>query len=607
MKVARRRLGDGDPGRISRPAAARTVRRSLARARRVAARAAAIGGSLPSSCAVSVLVLHAGPSKYGLRRASLGCALSDWPKLAARSGIPGAGPHALLFARGQAPCAIFLAAPAPRARHSCIWFDARTRANLIGPRHASARELKPASAGPTPALTSAQLALPSGHLQLRHSRRNATTTQSAPFTTSAMVTTTAKTQMDFILNPVGVAPLLPSAASLMTKSASCLSPSWSSGSPSSVAGWSGEQAVLAALLRAPTTPVLRRKRNFEQLPGLAAAETCKRIRTPAAVLPSIFEPLVSSPTVDSCVSAATSSEGESSDLDSPKKGSAAALSHKKKTRLCKEKGCTSLAVSRRSCVRHGGGSRCTFEGCTNGAKLRNRCFQHGGSTICLAAGCNSKAKRYGYCWSHGGGRICSHDGCVKVAAQGGSCWAHGGGNRCKLEGCSKRSYQKYGYHSLQLQFRLDLRASSGLRQTLPVKCNAPTPDCAGFCAERNENLQKCLFVAGQCQTSAAGLGLQCCRQAADIRSVLLHGLTARPRCVLVHPRRGPVAARHGTCRRCRQAQSDDHDQEGPRGDPLRERLAAGFPEPVDARGRRRQCTGAAAVSHHASRMVTSAP
>ncbi|KAL3667856.1 hypothetical protein V7S43_007406 [Phytophthora oleae] len=226
-----------------------------------------------------------------------------------------------------------------------------------------------------------------------------------------------KTQLDFILNPVAVAPLLPSLLSKTT------SPSWTSGSPSSVSGWSSEMSC---------------KRSFEQLPAL---DTYKRLRT-APVLPSIFVP----PVVDTCVSAVTSSEGESSDLDSPKEGSTTPSSHKKKTRLCKEKGCTSLAVSRRSCVRHGGGSRCTFEGCTNGAKLRNRCFQHGGSTICLAAGCNSKAKRYGYCWSHGGGRICSHEGCVKVAAQGGSCWAHGGGNRCKLEGCSKRSYQKYGYH-----------------------------------------------------------------------------------------------------------------------------------------------------------------
>ncbi|KAL4106493.1 hypothetical protein PRIC1_004544 [Phytophthora ramorum] len=237
--------------------------------------------------------------------------------------------------------------------------------------------------------------------------------------------TTAKTHLDFILNPVdatnmhGLAPLLPK--------------TWSADSPSSVSGWNGEQAVLSALLRSsPRTPTLCRKRAAPQ--PLLAMTADKKTRT---VLPSIFAGL-SSPTVE----AVTSSEGENSDLDSPKKAGML----KKKTRLCKEKGCTSLAVSRRSCVRHGGGSRCTFEGCTNGAKLRNRCFQHGGSTICLASGCNSKAKRYGYCWSHGGGRICSSEGCVKVAAQGGSCWAHGGGNRCKLEGCSKRSYQKYGYH-----------------------------------------------------------------------------------------------------------------------------------------------------------------
>ncbi|EEY59452.1 uncharacterized protein PITG_11492 [Phytophthora infestans T30-4] len=254
---------------------------------------------------------------------------------------------------------------------------------------------------------------------------------------------TNKTQLDFILNPVveatRLAPLLPS---LLPKT-TCISPTWSAASPGSVSGWNGEQAVLATLPRTSSTPVLRHKRNFEQLLGLAATETCKKVRTTNARLPSLFVPSASSSTVDSCASTGTSSEGESSDVDSPKNG---LTSHKKKTRLCKEKGCTSLAVSRRSCVRHGGGSRCTFEGCTNGAKLRNRCFQHGGSTICLAAGCNSKAKRYGYCWSHGGGRICSQEGCVKVAAQGGSCWAHGGGNRCKLEGCSKRSYQKYGYY-----------------------------------------------------------------------------------------------------------------------------------------------------------------
>lgn len=178
-------------------------------------------------------------------------------------------------------------------------------------------------------------------------------------------------------------------------------------------------------------------------------EHIERVNAQNSLFATAMMDLVSRP---SFPTASTSDESELSDDDvataapgliKKKKSS------KKKTRLCKEPGCHSLAVSRRSCVRHGGGSRCTFEGCTNGAKLRNRCFQHGGSTICLAEDCNSKAKRYGYCWSHGGGRICSTEGCVKVAAQGGSCWAHGGGNRCRLEGCSKRSYLKHGYYCKQ--------------------------------------------------------------------------------------------------------------------------------------------------------------
>ncbi|CAI5706055.1 unnamed protein product [Peronospora effusa] len=89
---------------------------------------------------------------------------------------------------------------------------------------------------------------------------------------------------------------------------------------------------------------------------------------------------------------------------------------KRTTRMppCQVKGCPNIAVSRGSCVRHGGGSRCTITGCPNRAKLYKKCFQHGGF------------------------RTLSTQGCL--------CWAHGGGNRCKLDDCSRRSYQKYGYY-----------------------------------------------------------------------------------------------------------------------------------------------------------------
>ncbi|CAI5705556.1 unnamed protein product [Peronospora farinosa] len=121
---------------------------------------------------------------------------------------------------------------------------------------------------------------------------------------------------------------------------------------------------------------------------------------------------------------------------------------KRTTRMppCQVKGCPNIAVSRGSCVRHGGGSRCTITGCPNRAKLYKKCFQHGGFRTCATDGCTRKAKWYGHCWSHGGGRICEVPECEKVSTQGGLCWAHGGGNRCKLDDCSRRSYQKYGYY-----------------------------------------------------------------------------------------------------------------------------------------------------------------
>ncbi|KAF4032618.1 hypothetical protein GN244_ATG15550 [Phytophthora infestans] len=120
-----------------------------------------------------------------------------------------------------------------------------------------------------------------------------------------------------------------------------------------------------------------------------------------------------------------------------------------KSSICAQDECPRAAVSRGRCVRHGGGSRCSFPNCTHGARLYNRCFHHGGCKLCKISGCTSKAKRYGYCWSHGGGHICDAPGCSKVAAPGGFCWAHGGGNRCKVDGCNRRSYQKHNYFCMQ--------------------------------------------------------------------------------------------------------------------------------------------------------------
>ncbi|CEG44637.1 uncharacterized protein PHALS_00983 [Plasmopara halstedii] len=252
----------------------------------------------------------------------------------------------------------------------------------------------------------------------------------------------SKTQLDYILNPVmetvRLSPLLPYPLPLQSETC-CLSSGSNASSPSSVSSWNSDPKILAALLCASGSSV---QLNIEKLSGL---KSCMKIHPISNSVHSIPMSFVSSIPINDCAVGFASAKNEKLNLYSPAMTPTASLSPQLKTRVCKEKGCTSLAVSRRRCVRHGGGSRCVFNGCTKGAKLHNLCFQHGGSTICLASGCNSKAKRYGYCWSHGGGRICSHENCEKVAAQGGSCWAHGGGNRCKLKGCSKRSYQKHGY------------------------------------------------------------------------------------------------------------------------------------------------------------------
>ncbi|ETV66725.1 hypothetical protein, variant [Aphanomyces astaci] len=94
---------------------------------------------------------------------------------------------------------------------------------------------------------------------------------------------------------------------------------------------------------------------------------------------------------------------------------------------CSVEECTTAAVSKGRCVRHGGGTRCSVAGCTKRTKRFNRCYLHGGFVLCSTEGCSSKAKRYGRCWAHGGGAQCSEESCSKLVAKGGLCWSHGGG------------------------------------------------------------------------------------------------------------------------------------------------------------------------------------
>ncbi|CAK4100079.1 unnamed protein product [Aphanomyces euteiches] len=112
---------------------------------------------------------------------------------------------------------------------------------------------------------------------------------------------------------------------------------------------------------------------------------------------------------------------------------------------CSMPDCTTAAVSKGLCVRHGGGTRCSEPGCSKRTKRFRKCYIHGGFVLCSQEGCSSKAKRFGLCWAHGGGTACNEANCTKLAVKGGLCWTHGGGSRCVVDDCRSRGYKRFGF------------------------------------------------------------------------------------------------------------------------------------------------------------------
>ncbi|KAH9088602.1 hypothetical protein Ae201684P_017211 [Aphanomyces euteiches] len=113
-------------------------------------------------------------------------------------------------------------------------------------------------------------------------------------------------------------------------------------------------------------------------------------------------------------------------------------------RECEIQGCMRYIVSRKRCVRHGGGPRYQSFECQKGAKFNGLCWMHGGSRACHVEGCSNRIKARGLCWAHGGGKKCQTLGCTTTALRSGHCWARGGGKRCLHEGCSRPGYERLG-------------------------------------------------------------------------------------------------------------------------------------------------------------------
>ena len=113
---------------------------------------------------------------------------------------------------------------------------------------------------------------------------------------------------------------------------------------------------------------------------------------------------------------------------------------------CERDGCTTLAVSRCLCTKHGGGPRCTEPDCEKAALRGGKCSGHGANALkrmpCQIEGCCRIAQKGVYCQEHAGD-YCSVEGCGTLARGYGLCTAHGGGYQkpCYTEGCGNIAYK----------------------------------------------------------------------------------------------------------------------------------------------------------------------
>ena len=78
---------------------------------------------------------------------------------------------------------------------------------------------------------------------------------------------------------------------------------------------------------------------------------------------------------------------------------------KKKRTRCSTAGCTTYAVARGVCVKHGANGVCSTAGCTANARARGVCFKHGSNGFCSAAGCTTSARARGLCFKHGANTV----------------------------------------------------------------------------------------------------------------------------------------------------------------------------------------------------------
>lgn len=84
---------------------------------------------------------------------------------------------------------------------------------------------------------------------------------------------------------------------------------------------------------------------------------------------------------------------------------------------------------------------CTFDGCTTKAVARTLCSRHGANGTCKVAGCKSNAVARGFCRKHDTKqkKVCSFEGCLAKAHVRKLCVKHGTIGNCSRSGCPQNA------------------------------------------------------------------------------------------------------------------------------------------------------------------------
>ena len=110
---------------------------------------------------------------------------------------------------------------------------------------------------------------------------------------------------------------------------------------------------------------------------------------------------------------------------------------------CSVDGCSTKAVARELCNKHGAKGECVRQSCTNFAVKRGgQCFKHEPKKLCSVGGCSNIANYKGQlCQTHGG-KPCSVDGCTTKVKVRGLCDRHGVKKVCVVDGCPNIAQRK---------------------------------------------------------------------------------------------------------------------------------------------------------------------